>query len=108
MKNDISGANQWTDIDMRSKSMDWFLYDSGLRRERVKLMFLAGFTKDVSTWCNMRNRQVAIYLFILVCKFWVSNLRSSRRKATFRNNFNFKRKLGLLGQNFIKVPQDIV
>ena len=49
MKNDISGANQWTDIDMRSKSMDWFLYDSGLRRERVKLMFLAGFTKDVST-----------------------------------------------------------
>ena len=23
-------------IDLRSKSMDWFLYDIGLRRERVK------------------------------------------------------------------------
>ena len=26
-------------IDLQSKSMDWFLYDNGLRHERVKLIF---------------------------------------------------------------------
>ena len=30
----LSYRNQ--SIDMQSKSMDWFLYDNGLRRERVK------------------------------------------------------------------------
>ena len=25
-----------TNFNLRSKSMDWFLYDNGLRRERVK------------------------------------------------------------------------
>ena len=31
----ISYRNQF--IDLRSKSMDWFLYNVGLRHERVKL-----------------------------------------------------------------------
>ena len=26
-------------IDLRSKSMDWFLYDNGLRHERVEVFF---------------------------------------------------------------------
>ena len=32
----LSYGNQ--SIDLRSKSMDWFLYDNGLRHERVKLI----------------------------------------------------------------------
>ena len=33
----VSYRNQF--IDLQSKSMDWFLYDINLRRERVKLYF---------------------------------------------------------------------
>ena len=32
----LSYRNQ--SIDLRSKSMDWFLYDDGLRHERFKLI----------------------------------------------------------------------
>ena len=31
-------------IDLRSRSMDWFLYDNGLRRERVKESLTQNFT----------------------------------------------------------------
>ena len=31
----LSQRNQ--SIDLRSKSMDWFLYDNGIRHERVKI-----------------------------------------------------------------------
>ena len=34
----ISYRNQ--SIDLRSKSMDWFLYDIGLRRERVNQVLI--------------------------------------------------------------------
>ena len=34
----LSYRNQF--IDLRSKSMDWFLYDNGLRHERVKYVRL--------------------------------------------------------------------
>ena len=27
-------------IDLQSKSMDWFVYDNGLRHEKVKVMLL--------------------------------------------------------------------
>ena len=30
-------------IDLRSKSMDWFLYDNGLRHERVKVLKWIGY-----------------------------------------------------------------
>ena len=33
-KSPLSYRNQSTDL--RSKSMDWFIYDNGLRHERVK------------------------------------------------------------------------
>ena len=33
----LSYRNQ--SIDLRSKSMDWFLYDNGLRHERVKTKY---------------------------------------------------------------------
>ena len=32
----VSYSNQY--IDLRGKSMDWFLYDNGLRHEKVKLL----------------------------------------------------------------------
>ena len=34
----ISDRNQ--SIDLKSKSMNWFLYDIGLRRERVKQKYV--------------------------------------------------------------------
>ena len=33
----MTEADSYRNIDLRSKSMDWSLYDIGLRHERVKL-----------------------------------------------------------------------
>ena len=36
-------------IDLQSKSMDWFLYDNGLRRERVKCVnYIASIWKKTN------------------------------------------------------------
>ena len=46
-------------IDLRSKSMDWFLYDNGLRQERVKLIIFL----------------ISINLFLFVAplnKWWIN------------------------------------
>ena len=40
-----------TDIDLHSKSMDWFLYDNGLRHERVNVgYFMMKFYSPTNTW----------------------------------------------------------
>ena len=44
----ISYRNQ--SIDLRSKSMNWFLYDIGLRHERVKLTLIADVFTDSKIW----------------------------------------------------------
>ena len=41
--------------DLLRKSMDWFLYDNGLRHERVKLYFLVlSFTRQNSKYANTK------------------------------------------------------
>ena len=44
-------------IDLRSRSMDWFLYDNGLRRERVKesltqILQYRSYSNVVITWLS--------------------------------------------------------
>ena len=46
----LSYRNQ--SIDLRSKSMDWFLYDNGLRHERVKQLIRNRNCKSVSFLCT--------------------------------------------------------
>ena len=87
-KNEISKWQEWTfkisvtltlswrrplsyriqSTDLRSKSMDWFLYDNGLRHERVKIFnFVISFSKNAQRnftvskfplFCLMRTRIV--------------------------------------------------
>ena len=69
----ISYRNQ--SIDLRSKSMDWFLYDIGLRHERVKsnhqlYTITTWSTKNLSLktdkFLPMRRRPVIITNFLLI------------------------------------------
>ena len=47
----VSYRNQ--SIDLRSKSMNWFLYDIGLRHERVKNNFFVIMDLDLSSLSNL-------------------------------------------------------
>ena len=60
----LSHRNQY--IDLRSESMDWFLYDNGLRHERVKMIFVNFFclislkklNETTSLWGYFYNQSV--------------------------------------------------
>ena len=45
---------------LQSKSMDWFLYDNGLRHERVKILHLSLYTVylsflSINLWCILKR-----------------------------------------------------
>ena len=52
-------------IDLPSKSMDWFLYDKGLRHERGKALFTHLHQKSVLTSCK------AEFDFLVVFSIWI-------------------------------------
>ena len=52
----LSYRNQY--IDLQSKSMDWFLYDNGLRHERVKNNFFACIYNE----CNLELEWWRIFM----------------------------------------------
>ena len=49
----LSYRNQ--SIDLRSKSMDWFLYDNGFRHERVKAEFVGNFSRSLPNFAANLN-----------------------------------------------------
>ena len=53
LRKPLSNRNQ--SIDLHSNSMDWFLYDIGLRHERVKLLSF-----EQQEFANYHNAQVYI------------------------------------------------
>ena len=48
----VIGRNQ--SIDLESKSMDWFLYDNGIRHERVKVFITHRFL-------NVRSKETLLF-----------------------------------------------
>ena len=61
---------------MRSKSVNWFLYDNGLRLERVKTrVYCSDFAKRVM-WIEMfinvapKQNTIQVNYAILVCSIW--------------------------------------
>ena len=72
----ISYRNQ--SIDLRSKSMDWFLYDIGLRHERVNSVILIMSKKRCQskrlTWHTLTLRLYLDYIMIIftIQSFWNS------------------------------------
>ena len=102
----LSYRNQF--IDLLCKSMDWFLYDNGLRHERVNYPLVV-FTQCLSSWIFFVNRYmlcshsiffpifpIVFQIFInLVTWSFQSKLSHNRYwKATF-----FKNKYLLLDKN---------
>ena len=63
----LSYRNQ--SIDLRIKSMDWFLYDNGLRHERVKVVF-------TSFYISIRGSIDCIWNYILT--LFISNFCAKR------------------------------
>ena len=71
----ISYRNQ--SIDLLCKSMDWFLFDIGLRHERVKLIILSFFTEGL--WKSINNYRYSMFIwyfitliFMTVCSYHVT------------------------------------
>ena len=90
----LSYRNQSTDL--RSKSMDWFLYDNGLRHERVKCyrkrVFIVWFVRQIYLLClfvgvwiklHFPLKGPVIYLFLLslfnsLCDLYLSKICGKR------------------------------
>ena len=62
-------------IDLQSKSMDWFLYDNGLRHERVnyktstRLKYLIYITGEKKFWFFLKDQYSHYFIWIvqLIC-----------------------------------------
>ena len=74
----LSYRNQ--SIDLQSKSMDWFLYDNGLRYERVKnswvfhLSFQLIFQVVLLVESNFINRRLYLYCTFICIKTYISEI----------------------------------
>ena len=67
----LSYRNQ--SINLQSKSMDWFLYDNGLRHERVKPL-LDALLHIFDDNCNIQNKGKAINNTYLHCQLLFESL----------------------------------
>ena len=65
----LSYRNQ--SIDLQSKSMDWFLYDNGLRHERVNKVAL--HCSIIKIWFKIFNISITHFAFKREIKKWVLN-----------------------------------
>ena len=74
----LSYRNQSTDL--QSKSMDWFLYDNGLRHERVKTYALTTLSKTLKS-----PRSTYRYIKALL-HFWKYYKRLQLGTLTTKNN----------------------
>ena len=54
----LSYRNQ--SIDLQDKSMDWLLYDNGLRHERVE-------NKNFSRWIMLLSNKILLKKFLMIC-----------------------------------------
>ena len=63
----LSYRNQSTDL--LCKSMEWFLYDNGLRHERVKLQVLMSYLIEGSFFNTLKLPRVSFWLLFLQILF---------------------------------------
>ena len=65
----LSHRNQ--SINLQSKSMDWFLYDNGLRHEKCKIMCLLCYSADSKWYINwLREKYFEKCQVKILFKWW--------------------------------------
>ena len=65
----LSHRNQ--SINLQSKSMDWFLYDNGLRHEKCKIMCLLCYSADSKWYINwLREKYFEKCQVEILFKWW--------------------------------------